>query len=232
MLSLIIPVYNFAEKIEENAKKMLEFLEKKIGDFELIFVDDGSTDETDRKLSNIANGNIRVISLEQNQGKGAAIKAGVQESRGNYIIFTDADLPYDLGSITHFIKQLNNGYEVILGSRRKSDHYDVFPSIVRRILSALFLRIANVFLIKKVTDTQCGIKGFSRSAALDLFARLQTNGFAFDVELIYCAQKGGYKIIELPVTFIGDSSTSINVWKASRMLFDLFLFFMSRSKVR
>lgn len=236
MLSVVIPVYNFAEKIEENAQKLLRFLEENIGEFEIIFVDDGSTDGTYHILSKIASPAISVLSLERNTGKGAAVKAGAKESRGDLIIFTDADLPYGLEAIKRFVEQFRDGCEVILGSRRiVKGRVPATPYvIIRRGLSVIFLMLANLLLIKKVADAQCGMKGFTRNSALDLFGRLRIDGFAFDVELIYLAQKKGYRIVELPVTFLGSYyATSVGFCKSFRMLFDLLsLYMMYRCKGR
>jgi glycosyltransferase involved in cell wall biosynthesis len=222
MLSLIIPYYNSALYIEDNLRRLLDFLPQHFDSFEIIAVDDGSSDATPERLKNLAaDSRVQTVLLPQNVGKGGALKAGVAASRGEYVLFTDADLPYDLSALPRFVEALESGCEVVLGTRRGSEH-DASAGTKRTLLSRIFLALANRVLLHPVSDTQCGIKGFSAKAAHQIFGALRTKRFCFDVEAIVIAQKAAYRLCELPVVLVNADSSSVRVGRDGlQMLADL-----------
>ena len=233
MISIVIPVYNFANDIEQTIRKINEFLNKNSENFEIIFVNDGSTDKTAEVISKFCNENIKLINLDGNQGKGMAIKQGIMSGGGDYLIFTDADLPYGLEIINIFVSKLKSGYQVVLGSRilAKSSSVDHY-GLKRRILSYIFKKSANLILLNEISDTQCGIKGFSKQASKDIFNQVKTVKFAFDVEVIYLAQKLDYKIAQIPVVLLSNAASSMNLFKDGLMMFVDLAKLYFRNKVR
>ncbi len=234
MISLLLPVYNFEESINEKIFEVKSFLDQLGKKYEIIIINDGSKDKTQKKLNNYSEDkNIKIISLFTNQGKGAAIKEGVIQSNGDYIIFTDIDLPYDLNLITKIIEKIDQGSEVVLGSRIFSQtQYLAKSNTKRRIMSYLFSLLANLVLQKPITDTQCGFKGFQKKAGKHLFQNLSIKGFAFDVEIIDLAQQLGYKISIIPVTLITNGKTTIKPSHVIKMFLDVLkLLFKNKLKI-
>lgn len=224
-LSIVIPVYNFEKRLAESVQTLGKFCanykNRKDG-VEIIFVDDGSTDSTRSLLSKMMNP-FRSIHLDRNQGKGAAIKAGIGDAKGDYIFFTDIDIPYDLEAIDRALVEFDKGHGIVSGSRYLSGSSSTQPRrLVRRISSKVFSGLANLVLISHVSDTQCGLKGFRRDVAKDLFQEIRSSGFTFDVEMFYHAQKKQIPTAFIPVLLIDDSDSSVHVFRDSiKMSFDI-----------
>lgn len=223
MISIIIPVYNYEKLIMGTISALKAFTENTAEEFEIVFVDDCSRDNTAHEINKLIIGNMRLIKRELNGGKGAAIKEGINYCTGDYIIFTDADLPYDLKSIFLILDKLRSGSDVVLGSRDIDGSFLLAPyGKRRRILSFIFSILANGILLEHISDTQCGIKGFSSNAAKKIFSELKSKRFSFDVELIYLAQKLKFKISLVPVVLVNHGNSSVKILKDGfRMLYDL-----------
>ena len=230
-VSIIVPFYNMENEVERTAGQLTNYMEKNFEKYEVIFVNDGSLDKSLAKLQKrIPKKNVKLISLRNNRGKGFAIKKGIKASSGDFILFTDADLPYDLQAIKYLIGELLLGYDVVLGSRQDpKSKFLVKEKLHRKILSAVFSRIANLVLIEEIIDTQCGLKGFSKKSADAIFSKAFLSGFAFDVEVIYLAQKYGYKIKLIPVKLVHDSKSTVNFKHMFSMLSDVGML-LKRSK--
>lgn len=206
-LSIVIPVYNHGSQITENVKKIVDYLEDQDYSFEVILVDDGSLDNTALELVKLAESlcGVRFLFNERNRGKGFSIRKGILASRGNYILYTDADAAYPIFQLKTMLSWLNVGYDVVIGSRAcKESQFVLSPQDFRYIFQRhLIGRVFNFFvrtvLIEKIRDTQSGFKCFTRKAAFDLFSRQVHNDFSFDVEVLFLAQKLGYGIKEIPV---------------------------------
>lgn len=220
--SLVIPVYKLKGRTAPLLAACKALLESRPG-MEIVLVDDGSGDGTAEELSRNASERLRVLAQPYNRGKGAAVRRGMLDARGKRLIFTDADLPYDLSALDRIAHALEEGADVVLGSRaliRSSEEAPVLAT--RRLSSAVFSFAANLILRERVEDTQCGLKGFTADAAGDLFADLRTERFCFDVELIYKAQERGYRIALIPVTLRNNEGSTVSLWRDSiSMLADL-----------
>jgi dolichyl-phosphate beta-glucosyltransferase len=202
-LSLIIPAYNSALFIEDRLLVAYTYLIEQQYDFEIVVVNDGSTDNTNSILFRICAQyeNIKMISLPKNFGKFYAIKAGVAIARGSCILFTDADVPFRLSSLSN-IERLVNGraIHIVIGDR--SLYGSVYTSeltILRRGATKFFSYLVKLFVADGLFDTQCGLKGFRRDIALTIFPLLKTDGFAGDVELLYLALRCNLEIKRIPV---------------------------------
>jgi dolichyl-phosphate beta-glucosyltransferase len=208
-ISLVIPIYNYEKRLNEKVDFLLNYFGESRHDHEIIFVNDGSTDGSMNILSQLK-APFKVIDLVTNHGKGAAVKRGISVASGDYIFFTDIDIPYHLSALDTAINHLKSGYEVVLGSRELPDSMSACTRPTdRRLGSKVFSFLANFILIDKVQDTQCGFKGFKKHAAKSIFKDVKSDGFIFDVELIYHAQKQGLKTILIPVHLIDDSESSV-----------------------
>lgn len=199
VFSVILPAYNeegsIARALEETGRVFAA-----IGrPYEMIVVDDGSSDETARVVEELGRADSRLIRHETNGGKGAAVKTGVGQARGEHLLFLDCDLATHPSQIQTFLPHLSDA-DILIGSRR-------IPGAViaeqqphhRVLLGRLFNLVIRHALDLPFSDTQCGFKVFSREAAHQLFSDLQAQGWTFDVELLVRARQAGLRILELPV---------------------------------
>ena len=225
-LSLVIPAYNEQGLISSTLDKLIQFLETRLSEFEILVVDDGSQDKTPEIVQQYSLDQPRVRLLVQpaNLGKGCAIQRGVLESRGKYIIFTDADLPYDLDAINSILAALGGDYDLAIGSRHLEGSEVRDIPVLRYIAGQVFSLLVGILMFPGIHDTQCGLKGFRAEAAHEIFKRLTIQKFGFDVEALYIARKLKYSILPVPVKMTGFRYDSrINVLRDSgRMFLDLF----------
>lgn len=206
-LSIVIPVYNGGTQIAGNVKKIIDSIKNQGYTFEIILIDDGSLDNTGLEITKLAENLPWVRSLfnDQNQGKGFSVRKGILASRGDYVLYTDADIAYPISQVGDLLRCLHEGYDIALGSRAyEESRFILSPRDFRYIFQRhLIGRIFNLFvravLVEKIRDTQSGFKCFTREAALRLFSKQFHNDFSFDVEILFLAQKLGYRIKEIPV---------------------------------
>jgi len=168
-------------------------------------VDDGSEDKTALCIQDwmqIHQVDLHLFVNEQNMGKGFSIQRGVRESRGNFIIFIDADLPYELYAIDSFLKALRNGYDLAIGSRVLPGSQVKGVPVIRYVSGQIFSWMVQAVLFSGLPDTQCGFKSFKSVAAKEIFRRLTIGGFGFDVEMLFVARKLKLAIQPVPVQMI------------------------------
>jgi len=220
-ISIIIPAYNEEKRLPETLKKIKQFFLKNKIKNEIIVIDDGSTDNT---VSIAKKQKVKILKNNANLGKGYSVKRGFLASKGDIILFTDADLSTPIEYLKHFINEHNSGFDVVIASRALEGSIIKVPQPFLRELSG---KIFNVF-VRLITwlpfsDTQCGFKSFTKEAARKIFNKLTIYGFGFDVEALYIAKKLNFKIIEYPVTWYNSNATKVNFFKDStRMFFELF----------
>ena len=210
ILSVILPVYNESGCINSTFESVLEY-SKTHPFYQFIFVNDGSTDDTqhilEKKIAEAGKkSHINLIYYAPNQGKGYAIKKGVEFSFGDYICFIDSDLAYSLSHLDFLADKLQS-FDVVIGCR------NLIPDNLKRVKPQRFLAgklfnwMTQGILSLKFSDVQAGLKGFRRDVAHTLFEKQTIKRFCFDVELIYLAQKRGYSIGEIPAIV---SNTHLN----------------------
>jgi glycosyltransferase involved in cell wall biosynthesis len=208
-LSVIIPTYNSASFILGTFRDLTEYLKNTGWDYELLFVDDGSRDETAAILEKICSGQprVRVVKNEKNRGKGYAVRQGMQEARGDYLIFSDADLAYPPTEIGKILETLQEGADLAIATRvDPASRFVMSPEFfsylyTRHVGSRLFNWLVRKTLDLPLYDTQAGLKGFKREAKEIIFRRQTLKGFTFDVEILFVAHKHGLIIREVPVFF-------------------------------
>ena len=203
-----------------------EFFQARGIEAEIIVADDGSTDATPRvfadAMSTLSRSHVsyRLLQLPH-RGKGAAVREGVRAAKGDPIVFLDSDLTIPVDIIDRFVRALDQGADAAIASRY------VPGSIVKRpwwrnLLGVVFRRCVHLLVPVSVKDTQCGGKAYTAEAAKDLFAKSRLDGFSFDAEVLFLANRGGYRVKEIPFTLVQDRVTSIDfVAQAPRMLRDL-----------
>jgi len=170
---------------------------------------------------------LHLLVNERNMGKGFSIQRAVQESRGSYIIFIDADLPYELGAIDGFLKALRSGYDLAIGSRVLPGSQVKGVPILRYISGQIFSWMVQAVLFQGLPDTQCGFKSFRSAAAKDIFRRLTISGFGFDVEMLFVARKLKLAIQPVAVRMIDHRHRS-----RVRLIIDSFKMFANLFMVR
>jgi putative flippase GtrA len=220
-LSVVIPAYGEAARIGDVIAQLRRELAP-AGDFEVVVVDDGSRDGTADAARR--GGADQVVEQPVNRGKGAAVRAGVLVARGRTIAFTDADLAYPPVQLLDLLERVEDGWDVVVGSRR---HVETSTLVKARRLREMSGRLFNVFtllvLLGQYRDTQCGIKAFRSDVARLLFGHATIDRFAFDVELFHLAERYRLSLTELPVTLLNSTTSTVRVGPdAVRMVFDLF----------
>ena len=218
-LTLIIPAYNEEKIISETLKSVLNFLSPKTYTWEVIVVDDGSKDKTSAIIKSFKKPGIRLISYAKNRGKGAAIRMGVKKARGEFIIFSDADLSVPIENIDKFLLELRKN-DVVIGSRRiKGSKILVHQPWLRESMGRVFTFLTRLILNSKISDFTCGFKGFRREAALDIFGKAKLDRWAYDAEILFLAQKRGDKIAETPIFWKNREDTRVALGNAALVSF-------------
>jgi dolichyl-phosphate beta-glucosyltransferase len=221
-LSIVIPAYNEAHKVARDIEAASAFLmnERLIG--EIIISDDGSNDETAetaRACSVPSPLTLKVISQDHNRGKGAAVRAGVLASAGDFVMFADSGvcIPYEQ-AMRGLVLLRGNKCEIAHASRKRIDSVITNPQpLHRRILSRIFRSAVDAFLglPYRLTDTQCGFKLYRGDLARTLYEECLTEGFLFDLEIILRAKKAGARIAEFPVTWSCDPDSRLRPGKTA-----------------
>jgi dolichyl-phosphate beta-glucosyltransferase len=218
-LSIVIPMYNEEYRISKTLYKIISYLDKEKYDYEIILVDDGSKDQTLNVIRKLTNDRIRIISNTKNNGKGYVVRQGIMAAKKEWILFSDADLSTPIEEL-ETIKNYIHSHDVVIGSRAlKDSNILVYQPFYRAWSGKIFNLIVKLLAVRGIQDTQCGFKIFSKDAAQKIFSKQRLNGFGFDVEVLYLARKYGYKIKEVPVTWIDDANTKVGLFKDSIRMF-------------
>lgn len=213
-LSLVIPIYQGAAYAAHSAQLVQEYLSAVDGlDFEILFVDDGSPDDTSEVLRALNLPQVRVLTLPSNQGKFAAIKAGMLAAKGDVRIFTDGDIPYELEAILYMFNIIRDRQmHVVVGDRTlPGSEYAEQLNFVRRTVTELFTAFVRILVAGGLFDTQCGLKGFRGDVSEALFPVLRDTGFSGDVELLYVCLKYNLEIKRVPVRLRRSAPSSVRV---------------------
>ena len=212
--SVVIPAFNEARRLPPYLDDVVAFFEGRGEPYEVIVVDDGSTDDThavvEARVRDV--GSVRVLRLPRNSGKGMAVRAGMLAARGAYRLFTDADGATPIGEVKRLEPVLLAGADVVIGSRVLVDASVSVTALPHRVAAG---RVFNWFVarlgLRAVADSQCGFKAFTAAAAERLFGGLRTRGFGFDVELLLAAQAAGCRIVEVSVNWADQPGSKVGV---------------------
>ncbi|OIN98370.1 hypothetical protein AUJ67_08705 [Candidatus Desantisbacteria bacterium CG1_02_49_89] len=222
-LSVIIPVYNESDRILPALDKVVPYLSGKGITWEVIIVDDGSTDNTAQLVEKYAAGSsgVKLLANSRNRGKGCVVRQGVLASSGERVLFTDVDLSAPIEEAEKLLSCLDEGYDVAIGSRALKES-NASTTFLRKFIGLTFNFIVRKMLLPGIVDTQCGFKCFKGDVARDLFSRQKTEGFGFDVEILCLADMGGYRMKQVPINWFQSPSSRVNIFRDSiRMFFEI-----------
>jgi glycosyltransferase involved in cell wall biosynthesis len=213
-LSVVIPVYNEAPRIPSTLRRVVSYLESLEKSYEVVVVDDGSTDETVPLVEKACRETpaVRLLRNPANCGKGLTVRNGMLHARGAYVLFTDADLSAPIEEAEQLLKPLREGYQVAIGSRGlRRDWIGVHQPGMRETAGKLFNLALRWITGLNFRDTQCGFKAFRREAARAIFAVQTIPGFGFDVEVLYVARKFGLPTLEVPVHWDHGGASKVHI---------------------
>ena len=211
--SIVIPAYNEGARLGATLDRVLQYIAEQHWDTETIVVNDGSRDNTAELVRARANANSRLRLLENpgNRGKGYSVRHGMLEASGEILLFTDADLSSPIEQASKLFEVIEAGADVAIGSRwLQPDLQAHRQSFLRQLYGRGFNLALRIFLGLKFKDTQCGFKAFTRSTAHTLFPLQRIDGWGFDAELLYIADRLGMKVKEVPVIWSHAAGTRIS----------------------
>jgi dolichyl-phosphate beta-glucosyltransferase len=211
--SLIIPSYNNADELMRELPPFLDFLKRSGHEVETVIVNDGSNQKSE--LTQFCEAHrLVLIHHPTNLGKGAAVRTGMQAAGCAVRIFTDADIPFQYETVNNMLAVFENDseVEVVAGDRRKSDYFAQTP-VVRRLGSWVFSGMVDLIMLKRMGDTQCGIKGFRDRCVQVIFPESKLNGFAADIEWLHRAQQRRMKMATVSAEFRNAGQSSVVFWK-------------------
>ena len=224
-LSIVIPAYNEQSRLPRTVLEAIRWCTSQNLTFELILADDGSRDETLALARLFEESDVRVRALAcPHMGKGATVRMGILNARGEFVLFMDADGATPMGEIPKLMEALEAGRDVAIGSRvmQAPGQVEVRTPLHRKIIGRVFAFFVNLFAIGGIGDTQCGFKAFRRDAARAIASRQKTVGFAFDVELLFLARRLNYTVAEIPVNWEAQAGSKVNlVTDSIKMLWDI-----------
>ncbi len=211
-LSLILPVFNEQKRIDKGLKTIIGYLKSQKYFWEIVLVDDGSTDQTakvaKKLLKNVPH---QILQHKINHGKGAAVKTGMLQAAGKYIVFTDIDLSTPITELPKLLTALKN-YTVAIGVRRHPQSLVLkHQPKLREALGQVFTKLTNWLVTPGIYDVTCGFKGFRREVAQKLFTKSQISGWAFDAEILFLARKMNLSITQIPVVWRNDPATRVKL---------------------
>jgi dolichyl-phosphate beta-glucosyltransferase len=227
-VSIIIPAFNEAARLPMTLAATAEYFAARAEPFEILVVDDGSTDATAQVVTDYArlhpDYSLHCLSYGGNRGKGYAVRYGMLRAGGDRRLFCDADLATPVEEYQIVLDAMTTGNaDIGIGSRplRKS-HLMVHQPWYREWLGRGFNKAVRILAVSGISDTQCGFKIFTAQAAQDVFSRCRLDGFAFDSEALFVAKRLGYKIAEVPIQWSHKAGSKVNMLRdGTRMLGDL-----------
>jgi len=210
-LSIVVPAYNEEARLPASLQAIAEFVEGQTYSVEVLVVDNNSTDSTQAIAQEFASEQpfIRVL-FEKTQGKGAAVRTGMLAARGQYRFICDADLSMPIEEVQKFLPPQLSGYDIAIASREAPGAVRYNEPWYRHLMGRVFNTIVRLFAVPGFQDTQCGFKMFRDDVAESVFPLQTMNGWSFDVEVLYAAQRRGYRIVEVPINWYYKDNTRIH----------------------
>src|SRR5713101_2681323 len=220
-LSIIVPSFNEELRLPRSLELIAAYVNASNRSTEVLVVDDGSTDRTAEVAASFRDRilNLRVLKNGENHGKGYSVRHGMMEARGEYVLFTDADLSAPIEEADKLLSALRQ-YDVAIGSRAMNrDLIDVHESLFREFAGIIFNRIVRIVLWLPFVDTQCGFKAFRREPCRIIFEQQRIERFGFDPELLYLARHHGLRAVEIPVRWGHSPATKVSMFRDSLQMF-------------
>lgn len=227
-LSVIIPAYNEARRIEGTLRRFNEYLSSQPYSYEILVVSDGSRDGTAEIVSRNANAikNLRIINRQENRGKGYTVRQGMLEAYGKIRLFTDADNATDISHFEKMRQFFDKGYDVVICSRDTKDAPGAKQNIKQPAWKRLLGNMGNLYIqwmaVPGIWDTQCGFKAFRDHAAEKIFKVAKIDRWAFDVEALAIARKLDYRISIIPADWKNDPNTHVSFGAYFKTLWEVY----------
>lgn len=196
-ISVIVPLFNEEKIIKSHLSGIVDFFNDSGMEYELILVDDGSTDKSYDIIEKFKADNIRILRNGKNMGKGHAVKKGFLATNNELILFIDADLSSPLYEVNNLLKYIGE-YQIVIGSRAVGEAHEYNKPLYQKIMGKIGNILARMFTVQGIKDTQCGIKLF-RKECLPIFQKQTINRWGFDIEILFLAQKMNLSIKEVPI---------------------------------
>jgi glycosyltransferase involved in cell wall biosynthesis len=222
-LSLVIPVYNEAQRLPQAIQKIDAFVQQNNSQVEILIVENGSSDDTLSTAQSLAQTRLflRVFS-ETERGKGLAVKRGMLEARGDYRVMCDVDFSMPIDQVSRFIPPNLADVEVAIGSREVPGARRFEEPAYRHLIGRIFNTMVRWLVLPGLQDTQCGFKCFRGDVAEAVFPLQTLGGMSFDTEVLFIAQQKGFSIKEIPIDWYFDPDSRVRLIQDSvRMAFDL-----------
>jgi len=230
LLSIVIPAYNESRRVGESLRRIVRHLSAQPFRSEIVLVDDGCTDQTAdisldtwHQLEGRTDGiELRVLRNDRNRGKGYSVRQGMLISRGEWILFTDADLASPIDQLDTLLAAARDGADIAIGSRRLEPSRVHQPSWCRAALSATFSWVVRALALRGYPDTQCGFKLYHRSAGRTIASLQRTDRWSFDVEHLILAERLGYQVAQVGIRWSHQPGSKVRpVSAALGMIWDL-----------
>ncbi len=211
--SIVIPAYNEGERLGTTLEKILAYVNQRGWDTEVIVVNDGSRDNTAELVRVYAERDprLRLVENPGNRGKGYSVRHGMLQARGDVIVFSDADLSSPIEEMPKLLEALAAGADIAIGSRwMQAELQSKRQSLARQLFGRVFNLLLRITLGLRFKDTQCGFKAFTRRAARAILPLQRVEGWGFDPEILFLADKFGFKATEVAVRWADSEGTRIN----------------------
>jgi dolichyl-phosphate beta-glucosyltransferase len=219
-ISIVFPSYNEGRRLSGTLDEVIAYCEREFDQWEVIVVDDGSTDNTAEVVK--FRDEVRYICNEVNSGKGETVKRGMLAARLDPILFSDVDLSTPIAETIALLERIEDGADIAIARREMdSDEKIVRRTPLRRFLAWGFRKFVRIVALRGVEDTQCGFKMFRRSVAQEVFPLQKLGGWAFDVEVLFLAQQRGYRIDEVKVEWQESDASTLSFWSPFQMARDI-----------
>lgn len=226
LLTIVVPTYNEKERIPTTLDKIREFIAAQDYEIELLVVDDGSNDGTADIAESLQGNGPAAVIRNDHRGKAFTVRTGMLAAHGRYVLFSDADLSTPIDEVSRVLPKLEDGYDVVIGSREAPGAKRFDEPITRHIMGRVFTRLVQLVTGQRFGDTQCGFKAFRHDAAQEIFGRVQLYGAnspvikrskvtGFDVELLFLARKFGFRIAEVPVRWFYSRGSKVDPMRDS-----------------
>jgi dolichyl-phosphate beta-glucosyltransferase len=221
-ISVVIPAYNEEARLPKTLASVYEFLANSGQTFEIVVVDDGSTDHTVDVVQDFGRhcDGVRLLSYAPNQGKGHAVRTGMLAANGDFLLLDDADGSSPITDLYRLEDAIKSGADLAIGSRNMPESDKLVKTAKhRKHIGNTFNVIVQSLLLPGIRDTQCGFKLFKHEVAHDLFSVSRQNGFAFDVEILFIARLRGYRTDEVAINWTNVAGSKVNVVLDSLKMF-------------
>jgi len=214
-LSIVVPAYNEEERLLPTLERLFEYYEAAGYPYDVSIVSDGSKDRTNEIARTFAASHptFALVEYSPNRGKGYAVRTGVLQAKGDYVLFCDADLATPQEETEKLLPSMQK-FDLAIGSRPLKDStLEKHQPFLREALGRAANLVIQLLGVRGIRDTQCGFKMFRREVAQDIFTRCKLNGFSFDFEALMIARDLGYSIDEVPIRWAHQEGSKVVFWR-------------------